>query len=129
MTYGNSLRVDRSEAVEESAGWPDYSNSTPYPARIRLSDTAENYLSQLAVDLTMGRCEFTQLSPALREMWVSAWVDGRLSRQPEVDNLNARADALYLQAFNPKERALEIQTRLDRHFSGEAERFFAEVAR
>jgi hypothetical protein len=66
-----------------------------YPAVIRISPEAEKYLHQLAVDLVAGAVEFRQLSPALRQLYVFVYEQGRASRQPELDRANAEADRLY----------------------------------
>ncbi|MBT2501418.1 hypothetical protein [Curtobacterium sp. ISL-83] len=66
-----------------------------YPAQIRLTPHAERYLHQLATDLAAGFVEFAQLSPALRELHVFAFEQGRASLQPELDHANAEADRLY----------------------------------
>jgi hypothetical protein len=66
-----------------------------YPDQIKLSPAAERYLHQLAVDVVAGAVEFRQLSPALRQLYVFAYEQGRTSRQPELDRANAEADRLY----------------------------------
>lgn len=66
-----------------------------YPAHITLSDGAERYLHQLAVDLALGTVELRQLSPALRQLYVFAFEQGAASRQPELDLVNNDADRLY----------------------------------
>ena len=66
-----------------------------YPNRIRLTPKAEQYLSQLAIDLITGHLELYQLSPALLDFHTFAWEQGRQSRQWEIDALNYTADRLY----------------------------------
>ena len=96
-----------------------------YPAKITLSAAAESYLSQLATDLELGRCDYYQLSPALRELYTFGYEAGRASLAGMVVNLNAEADRLYLRAYNTPAQIAEIyQRRLDVAFEAEAERLF-----
>jgi len=96
-----------------------------YPPLIRLSAAAEGYLSQLAADLELGRCDFRQLSPALRELYTFGYEAGRESLAGIVVNLNAECDRLYLRAYNTPAQIAEIhQRRLDVAFEAEAERLF-----
>lgn len=66
-----------------------------YPAKIRLSDSAEAYIAGLAVDLALAEIELHQLPAALLEFWSFAYENGRGSRQTELDRANADADRYY----------------------------------
>jgi hypothetical protein len=63
--------------AEVLAGGLNYGNSNAYPTTIRLSEAAESYIDQLAVDLLLGNCELWQLSPALSQFWTFAFEEGR----------------------------------------------------
>ena len=72
------------------------SQTTTYPRRIHLSDTAEAYIAGLAVDLVLDRLQLHQLPPSLMELWEYGYQTGRQSRQAELDHLNWTADRLYI---------------------------------
>lgn len=81
------------------------SHSTAYPAKIRLSDSAESYIAGLAVDLIMAEVELHQLSPALLEFWMYAYETGRsVARQEEIDRLTWERDLWYFVANNKGKR-------------------------
>jgi hypothetical protein len=86
-----------------------------YPDQIKLSPAAERYLHQLAVDVVAGAVEFRQLSPALRQLYVFAYEQGRTSRQPELDRTNAEADRLYAEVVRrpPARDQHDIDAALD----------------
>lgn len=86
-------------------------------------------MSQLTIDLMVGRVELPQLSPALLQYYTFAFEDGRDSLSGSIANLQAENDKLYLRAYNSPDKIREIQQRrLDGHFAREAERFFSEVS-
>ncbi|TCK63615.1 hypothetical protein [Curtobacterium sp. PhB136] len=68
-----------------------------YPDHITLSPHAERYLHQLAIDLAAGVVELRQLSPALTQLYVFAYEQGRAARQLEVDHAQHEADRLYVE--------------------------------
>ena len=79
--------------------------SHPYPRKIRLSDTAEEYIADLAVDLMLAEVELHQLSPALLELYTYAFEAGRsVSRQDEIDRLRWERDLWYFVASNKGKR-------------------------
>lgn len=87
------MAVDRPETTERPIS--SEVGRFSYPDQIALSPHAERYLHQLAVDLMAGAVEFRQLSPALRQLYVFAYEQGKASQQPELDRVNAEADRLY----------------------------------
>lgn len=74
--------------------------SRSYPARIVLTDNAETWLENLAVDLCLGRVELWQLSPALLALYTVAHEHGRASRDEYVSRLERDCDRLHFLAFN-----------------------------
>ncbi|MCU1530393.1 MAG: hypothetical protein JWP75_4156 [Frondihabitans sp.] len=58
-----------------------------YPNRIRLSETAENYIDQLGTDLVLGNVELTQLPPSLFQFWIFAWNDSKAAVEAQLNNL------------------------------------------
>ena len=74
----------------------------PYPAKIRLSDTADSYMSALAVNLTLAAVELHQLPDSLMEFHTYAFEDGRASRQAEIDRLRWERDLYYFCFANKK---------------------------
>lgn len=119
-------------ASEVHAGGLNSSDSTAvrqYPARIVLTDNAERYLENLAVDLCLGRVELRQLSPALLALYTAAYEHGRTSRDHDIANLEALADRHYLRAYNSPEKIREIHRRaMDGAAAESARRFFGEAA-
>ena len=100
-----------------------------YPARITLTEQAETYLENLAVDLCLGRVELRQLSPALLAFYTAAYEHGRTSRDHDIANLEALADRHYLRAYNSPQKIREIHQRaIDGAAAESARRFFGEAA-
>ncbi|AZZ52813.1 hypothetical protein [Rathayibacter festucae] len=74
----------------------------------------ETGLHQALTDVLDGRLGLHQLTPALAGFWTIAYDQGRASRQPEIDRLQAEADRLYLRANNTPEKLREVvRLRLD----------------
>lgn len=84
----------------EKAANPNDNSSqhTRYPAKIRLSATAEAYIAGLAVDLMLAELELHQLPPCLLELWEYGYQTGRESRQAEVNQLQSDCDRYYAAA-------------------------------
>jgi len=75
---------------------PNSSQKRPIP----LSDAADRFLNQLAIDLRLGITEMWQLPPSLAQLVWFFYYDGYDSRQGEIDKLNFECDRLYGLAFN-----------------------------
>ena len=87
------------------------SQATTYPRRIHLTDTAEAYIADLAVDLMLAEVELHQLSPALLEFYTYAFEAGRsVSRQDEIDRLRWERDLWYFVASNKGKRPGDFYT-------------------
>lgn len=119
-------------APEVHAGGLNSFDSTAvrrYPAQIVLTDVAETWLENLAVDLCLGRVELRQLSPALLALYTAAYEHGRTSRDLDIASLEALADRHYLRAYNSPAKIREIQQRaIDGAAAESARRFFGEAA-
>lgn len=89
-----------------------------YPAKIRLSDDAENYLDALAVDLMAGNVELWQLSPALAQLHSFAFENGYLlghaagaaAVRQEFAHVEHEANLWYFVANNPGKRPGDYYT-------------------
>jgi hypothetical protein len=81
-------------------------NSTAYPPTIVLSDGAESYLDQLAIDLALGNVETRQLSRALSQFYWLAWACGHASHDSEcaaqLDRMRWERDLWYFCNANRK---------------------------
>jgi hypothetical protein len=113
--------VDGKEVVEH--------RPPPYPPRISLSPTAEQYLDQLTTDLHLGLVELWQLPSPLRRFYEFAFADGAASQHnDEIARLNAENDRLYLRAYNsPKEVAEIMQRRIQSAFEDIDAQFFSDA--
>lgn len=100
---------------------------SPYPAQIELSEHAENYITQLAIDLDLALVELHQLPASLRSFYYLAESRGaERGRRSENDRLSPELDRLYLLAYNSTAQVQEIQQRrLDGHFEEAERRFFS----
>lgn len=87
-------------ASEVSAGELTTTDSTA-SRTIVLSTRAEEYLSQLAVDLELGVVGTWQLSPALAQLYWFAYFAGTRRASTELARLSFECDRLYMFAFNP----------------------------
>jgi hypothetical protein len=70
--------------------------------RLRLSDTAESWIANLAHDLATGVTEFWQLPPSLVEFYYVAFFEGRETLTGELTQAQRDADRLYAVAYGPK---------------------------
>lgn len=101
--YRNSPAANGAESENISAGNRGTSDSTAvrsYPARIVLSDEAEQYLEHLAVDVCLGRVNLWQFSPALLALYTVGHEQGRASRDEYVRRLERDCDRLHFIAYN-----------------------------
>lgn len=94
------------EALEDPLRRSSLSLPTPrtYPAKIRLSDTADAYIAALAVDLAIAEVELPQLPDSLMEFHTYAFEAGRASRQADIDRLRWERDLWYFVANNRGKR-------------------------
>jgi hypothetical protein len=93
-----------------------------YPAKIKLTDTAEAVIAEYAVDLMLAELELHQLPPALLEFYVYAYESGRESQQPEIDHLKWDRDLWYFVANNKSKRPGDYYSHLTNELWNEATR-------
>jgi hypothetical protein len=88
--------------------------------------SVEKQLGATLWQLFDGTLGLHELTPSLAAWWSLAYEEGRCSRQPEIDRLNAENESLWLRANNDPATASElVQRRLDGSFEEAARRFFA----
>ena len=80
--------------------------SHPYPRKIRLSDTAEEYIAGLAVDLLLDEVQLWQLPSSLLQLWEFGFQTGRESRQAEIDYLDHECSRYYYEFCRRQSRPL-----------------------
>lgn len=93
-------------ASEVSGGDRDTSTLKPIQPRtskrLRLSDTAETWITERAHDLGTGVLGIWDLPPSLVEFYYVAYFAGRDSLTPELAQAQREADRLYRAAYGPK---------------------------
>ncbi|MFF2495846.1 hypothetical protein [Agromyces sp. NPDC058064] len=100
------------------------SGDEPNRARPHLiGASVEKALDGALWDLIHGRTGLHELTPALAGFYTLGHAAGIKSAELTIARLQFEADRLYVQAFNPADRARIIQQRMDEHFAAEWERF------
>lgn len=78
------------------------SNAENTRRRLELGERAEQYIDGVSNALAQGRLELWQLPPSLHWFYTRAWIQGRESRDHEVERLNFEADYWYFRHANPR---------------------------
>lgn len=76
----------------------------PEPQRIPISEQGANYIDEISNGLAARSLELWQLPPSLHWFYVRAWVEGRESRNHEIERLNFEADLWYWVAQKPNRK-------------------------
>lgn len=109
MTDTKRIRPgDETETDQKQAG----GLGSRIPEALRGS-TVEKPLDATLWDLVQGRIGLNDLTPALAGFYTLGHHDGIASCKARIARLEQDADRLYVQAFNPADRAKLIRERMD----------------
>lgn len=92
-----------------------------------LSEPARKWLTAAEDGLMRGAINLQDLPLEVSALYHLGRLEGMRYAAEQAREYEHKLDLLYLQAFNPQDRAKELQRRLDAHFRAENERFFTEV--
>ena len=106
---GNRAAEDLAEGSTTSVK-PD----RPSPAKPALIGAAvERALDGTVWDLVTGKIGLHDVTPAIAALYSVGFADGVASCGARIARLEHEADVLYVQAFNPSDRAKLIRKRMD----------------
>lgn len=98
----NAPATNEGESEEQTVGNRADANCLTvreYPDEITLSETAETYIENLAVDVCLARVELRQFSPALLALYTVGYEHGRASSEavlrPRIRRLEFERDQYY----------------------------------
>lgn len=94
--------------------------------KLIISDAATRHLDLWADQLQRGELAIWQLPPALQQFISIGWADAMAVADQQASEYEHRLGLAYLALVHPKDRARQLQERLQAHFEAEAERFFTE---
>lgn len=94
--------------------------------KLTISEVAERHLDLWADQLQRGELQIWQLPLAVQQFVSIGWAERHQQALSEARDYDYQLDRMYLAVMNPKDRAAELQRRLDQHFADQCDRFFAE---
>ncbi|HEY5224961.1 MAG TPA: hypothetical protein VIJ18_18175 [Microbacteriaceae bacterium] len=103
----------RSETEIKQAGGLNSSVSDTHDKTALIGSTVEKSVDATLWKLVLGQIGLHDLTPALAAFWTLGHASGIASCRAQIARLENEADRLYVQAFNPKDRAKLIRERMD----------------
>ena len=94
--------------------------------KLTISEVAERHLDLWADQLQRGELQIWQLPLAVQQFISIGWAEAQAISDRQASEYEHRLDLAYLALVHPKDRARELEERLQSHFEAEAEQFFAE---
>lgn len=92
--------------------------------KLTVSDAATRHLDLWADQLQRGEIAIWQLPLAVQQFISIGWADAQHQLEQQARDYEHKLDLAYLQAYSPKDRATQLQARLQAHFVAEDQRFF-----
>ena len=90
--------------------------------KLTISEVAERHLDLWADQLQRGELKIWQLPLAVQQFISIGWADAHLQAVEQARNYEHQLDRMAIALLNPKDRAAELQRRLDQHFADQCDR-------